>query len=79
VHYVTEELDGGPLVGQAVVPVKPEDTEEALAERVHRAEHQLYPEIISWHATGRLTLVGDVVHVDGVPLTMPARRTYPDV
>lgn len=79
VHYVTEELDGGPLVGQAVVPVKPEDTEEALAERVHRAEHQLYPEIIGWHATGRLTLVGNAVHVDGVPLTTPARRTYPDV
>jgi phosphoribosylglycinamide formyltransferase-1 len=76
VHYVTEELDGGPVVGQAAVPVRPDDTETSLADRVHHAEHRLYPEIIGWHATGRLTLIGDVVHLDGAPLTEPVRRSY---
>jgi phosphoribosylglycinamide formyltransferase-1 len=78
VHYVTEELDGGPLVGQAVVPVLPGDTEETLAARVHRAEHRLYPEIIGWHATGRLKLIGGTIHLDGAPLLQPVRRSYVD-
>jgi len=78
VHYVTEELDGGPVVGQAEVPVLATDTEEALAERVHRAEHKLYPEIIGWHATGRLSLRGDTVYLDGAPLGAPIRWSYPD-
>ncbi|GGY39544.1 phosphoribosylglycinamide formyltransferase [Parvularcula lutaonensis] len=43
VHYVTPELDGGPIVGQAVVPVKAEDTPDTLAARVQKAEHLLYP------------------------------------
>ena len=78
VHYVTEELDGGPVVGQAEVPVLATDTEETLAERVHRAEHKLYPEIIGWHAMGRLTLTRDTVYLDGAPLTEPVRWSYPD-
>ena len=78
VHYVTEELDGGPLVGQAVVPVLPGDNEDTLAARVHRAEHHLYPEIIGWHATGRLTLISGAVHLDGAPLLQPVRRSYVD-
>jgi len=43
VHYVTPELDGGPIVGQAVVPVEPGDTPDTLAARVQKAEHILYP------------------------------------
>ncbi len=76
VHYVTEELDGGPLVGQAEVPVLPGDTEDTLANRVHRAEHQLYPEMIGWHASGRLRLVSGIVHLDGAALLEPVRRSY---
>lgn len=43
VHYVTPELDGGPIIGQAVVPVLPGDDAETLARRVQKAEHRLYP------------------------------------
>ncbi|AIR87721.1 phosphoribosylglycinamide formyltransferase [Pseudomonas cremoricolorata] len=43
VHFVTEELDGGPLVVQAVIAVEPDDTAQSLAQRVHRQEHQIYP------------------------------------
>jgi phosphoribosylglycinamide formyltransferase 1 len=78
VHYVTEELDGGPVVGQVEVPVLATDTEESLAARVHRAEHRLYPEIIGWHATGRLTFQNATVYLDGAPMTAPVRWSYPD-
>ncbi len=47
VHLVTEELDGGEVLGQAEVPILPGDTPETLAERVLAAEHQLYPRILS--------------------------------
>src|SRR3546814_15688150 len=43
VHYVSEEVDGGPIIGQAAVPVLPEDDADSLAARVLRAEHRLYP------------------------------------
>jgi phosphoribosylglycinamide formyltransferase 1 len=47
VHVVTEELDGGEVLGQARVPVLPGDTAETLAERVLAAEHRLYPEVLA--------------------------------
>lgn len=47
VHIVTEELDGGPILGQAAVPVMPDDTAETLAARVLVAEHQLYPRMLN--------------------------------
>jgi phosphoribosylglycinamide formyltransferase-1 len=78
VHYVTEELDGGPVVGQAEVPVLVTDTEDSLAERVHKAEHRLYPEIIGWHAAGRLRMVDGIAHLDGQALQTPVRWSYPD-
>lgn len=53
VHFVTFEMDGGPIIAQAAVPVEPGDTPDDLAARVLRAEHQLYP-----HAL-RLVLEGD--------------------
>jgi phosphoribosylglycinamide formyltransferase-1 len=79
VHYVTDELDGGPLVAQAPVPVLPGDTEETLAERVHGAEHQLYPTVIDWVATGRLRSVRNAVTLDGKPLPAPVRLEYANV
>src|SRR5690606_20167260 len=54
VHFVTEELDGGPLVVQAVVPVESGDTPETLAARVHAQEHLIYPLAMRWFAEGRL-------------------------
>ncbi|MNC96514.1 Phosphoribosylglycinamide formyltransferase [compost metagenome] len=59
VHLVTEELDGGPIVRQAAVPVLPDDTEEALAARILIEEHRIYPEAIAclldggWRLDGR--------------------------
>ncbi len=78
VHYVTEELDGGPVVGQASVPVLPQDTAESLAERVHHAEHRLYPEVVGWYASGRLRMDGQVVFLDGAPISHPVHRSYAD-
>jgi phosphoribosylglycinamide formyltransferase-1 len=71
VHFVTEELDGGPRVAQAPVPVLPGDTAETLSARVHRAEHKLYPTVIGWYATGRLRSRGGTVTLDGQPLAAP--------
>lgn len=59
VHFVTEELDSGPIVLQAKVPVFADDNAEILAARVLIEEHRIYPEAISWFATGRLCLDGN--------------------
>ena len=59
VHFVTEELDGGPVVAQAIIPVSMDDTKETLAQRVATQEHKLYPEVVSWFAAGRLKMHHD--------------------
>ena len=56
VHFVTEELDGGPLVIQAVIPVRSDDSPTSLAQRVHEQEHLIYPLAMRWFAEGRLRL-----------------------
>lgn len=68
VHFVTEELDGGPLVIQAVVPVQPGDTEESLALRVYLQEHRIYPQAVRWFAEGRLRLTPEGALLDGEKL-----------
>lgn len=68
VHFVTEELDGGPLVVQAVVPIEPGDTPESLAQRVHREEHRIYPLALRWFASGRLHLADGKAMLDRQPL-----------
>ncbi len=72
VHFVTEELDGGPLIVQAQVPVLPDDDAERLAARVLDKEHQIYPLAIGWFAEGRLKLdeEGHVI-LDDKPLSRP--------
>jgi phosphoribosylglycinamide formyltransferase-1 len=55
VHFVTPELDSGPIVAQAEVPVLPDDTEDALAARVLTQEHLLYPRALALVASGRAT------------------------
>ena len=67
VHLVTPELDAGPIVAQAAVPVLADDTEETLAARILRQEHRLYPLVVRWFAEGRLHQEGDRVEVAGVP------------
>ncbi|WP_412547904.1 phosphoribosylglycinamide formyltransferase [Pseudomonas sp. PDM16] len=68
VHFVTEELDGGPLVVQAVVPVESGDTPESLAQRVHFQEHHIYPLAMRWFAEGRLQLGASGAQLDGKDL-----------
>ncbi|MDY1046489.1 phosphoribosylglycinamide formyltransferase [Pseudomonas coleopterorum] len=68
VHFVTEELDGGPLVVQAVIPVQSTDTPETLAHRVHTQEHQIYPLAVRWFAEGRVRLDERGALLDGQPL-----------
>jgi len=65
VHFVTQELDGGPVILQAKVPVFDEDSAEDLSERVQTQEHNIYPLVVSWFVDGRLTLRDDCAVLDG--------------
>jgi phosphoribosylglycinamide formyltransferase-1 len=65
VHFVTAELDHGPIVAQAVVPVLVGDDEAALAARVLQQEHKLYPLAVRWFVEGQLRIADGVVHHAG--------------
>lgn len=68
VHYVTPELDHGPIVIQAAVPVLPGDTPQQLADRVLAVEHEIYPRAVRWAVEGTLRLQGGVVtQTEGEP------------
>ncbi|HWP19260.1 MAG TPA: phosphoribosylglycinamide formyltransferase [Burkholderiaceae bacterium] len=68
VHFVTSELDHGPIVIQAAVPVLPDDTETTLAERVLAKEHVIYPRAVRWFVEGALVVQGlKVRHRTGAP------------
>lgn len=56
VHYVTFDLDVGPIVAQAAVPVLPDDSEHTLAERVLEQEHMIYPRAVRWIVEGRVSI-----------------------
>jgi phosphoribosylglycinamide formyltransferase-1 len=58
VHFVDETLDGGPIIGQKVVPVSDDDTEETLAARILEQEHQLYAEAVALVTSGKYEIVG---------------------
>ncbi|GLW36794.1 phosphoribosylglycinamide formyltransferase [Pectobacterium actinidiae] len=66
VHFVTDELDGGPLILQAKVPVFSDDTEESLSERVKTHEHTIYPMVINWFLNGRLVMRDNEAWLDSV-------------
>ena len=63
VHFVTEEVDGGPIIVQRCVPVLPDDTVETLKERVLKEEHVAYPEAIRLFANDQLRIEGSVVRI----------------
>ncbi|MFQ6021249.1 MAG: phosphoribosylglycinamide formyltransferase [Acidiferrobacterales bacterium] len=65
VHFVSAALDAGPIIIQAVLPVHASDTPEALADRVLKQEHRIYPQAIRWFAEGRLQIHGGRVLLDG--------------
>ena len=74
VHFVTAELDGGPVILQARVPVLPGDDAQTLAARVLAQEHRLYPRVVGWFAQGRLRLAPDRrALLDGAVLGSPLR------
>ena len=68
VHFVTEQLDGGPVILQAKVPVFSDDSEDDLVARVQTQEHNIYPLVVSWFVEGRLSLQNDQVLLDDNPL-----------
>lgn len=71
VHFVTEELDGGPVIAQVRLAVRDGDSEQSLRARVQTAEHWLYPLVIGWFAAGRLRMRDEQAWLDGEPLTEP--------
>ena len=67
VHFADEEVDRGPIIIQAAVPVLPADTGDDLARRILEQEHRVYPQAIKWFAEGRLALEGRTVRIKGAP------------
>ena len=68
VHFVTADLDHGPIVAQAAVPVLPDDTETSLSQRVLAAEHVMYPRAVRWFLQGQLQVKeGRVRQLQGEP------------
>lgn len=65
VHFVTEEVDAGPIIIQASVPVYDDDTEESLSQRILKEEHKIYPQAIQWIAEGRIRIEGRRVFLEG--------------
>jgi phosphoribosylglycinamide formyltransferase-1 len=71
VHYVTDDLDGGPIIAQAAVPVHAGDDEKTLEARILRSEHRLYPMVLGWFGEGRVRLLRnqgmpDRVEIEGI-------------
>jgi phosphoribosylglycinamide formyltransferase-1 len=71
VHFVTEELDAGPAVLQYRIRIRPDDTADSLAKRVHVGEHVILPRAVQWFAAGRLRLENGSVMLDGQRLSQP--------
>ena len=76
VHFVTAELDGGPLILQSKVPVQDGDTEDELARRVQATEHAIYPRVIGMMADGRLEWNAGRVRLDGKLLDAPLVENF---
>ena len=68
VHFVTEELDGGPVILQARVPIFEGDEADEVAARVQAQEHSIYPLVVRWFCEGRLQMVDGAVQLDGTKL-----------
>jgi phosphoribosylglycinamide formyltransferase-1 len=75
VHFVTEAVDGGPLIVQARLTITPTDTPDTLQQKIHRLEHSIYPEVIRWFAEKRLFLREGRVYLDGQALSAPVTLT----
>ncbi|RMH80800.1 MAG: phosphoribosylglycinamide formyltransferase [Acidobacteria bacterium] len=79
VHFVTEELDNGPVIVQACVPVLPKDTEESLSERILAYEHRILPQAVKWICEGRIRIEGRNVVVESAKYgTLPVNPALED-
>jgi phosphoribosylglycinamide formyltransferase-1 len=77
VHFVTEELDGGPRILQGRLAVDSNETADELCARVQAIEHQIYPQAANWFGQGRLQFHGGQTVFDGKPLDEPVVRDFP--
>ncbi|MET4570759.1 phosphoribosylglycinamide formyltransferase [Rhodanobacter soli] len=73
VHFVTAELDGGPVIAQAYLPIEAGDDEQLLAQRLLPLEHRLLPTVLALLVSGRLQWDGQAARFDGQPLASPLR------
>ncbi len=79
VHFVSEELDNGPVIVQACVPVLPQDTEESLSQRILELEHKILPQVVKWISEGRVEVEGRRVVVKGATYgTIPVNPQLED-
>ena len=69
VHFVVADMDAGPIIAQAAVPVHPDDTPNSLGLRVLDAERRCLPQAVRWFAEGRLSIEGPIVRVAGAKAT----------
>ena len=76
VHFVTEELDGGPRILQGRLAVDSNETAEELCARVQAIEHQIYPQAANWFGQGRLQFRSGQTLFDGKPLDKPVVRDF---
>ena len=76
VHFVTAELDGGPVVLQSTLAVQPGDTAATLAARVQATEHIIYPRALGWFAQGRLAWHDNAAWLDGQRLEAPVVEDF---
>ena len=82
VHFADEGVDSGPIIIQAVVPAYDDDTDDALAARILKEEHRIYPQAIQFYAEGRIEVIGRKVRIKGseriseTPLHNPPLKTF---
>lgn len=69
IHFVTDKLDGGPVIVQKEILVLEQDTAESLQHKIHQIEYQLYPMVIGWYASGRLRCDANTVYLDNQALS----------
>lgn len=73
VHFVTAELDAGQPIAQAALTVHPHDNVHSLAQRVHRLEHMIYPQVVEWFCSRQLKWQNGQTYLHQKPLTLPVK------
>lgn len=71
VHFVTANLDSGPVIAQGKLSIQSEDSADSLAQKVLQLEHQIYPLVVRWFAENRLDFIDGQVQLDSLPLSQP--------